>query len=494
MKQSILSTGLALLWLSFVISPAFAHPVPESDFDRAIVAEVRTDSVIIEYTLEINEFTLLNLVADPEYRVYLRPTGKLSRQDIADALLKRLEALIPDGLILTQHRVAAGSPSIPRGLESLKLQPLSGEVTFGDSVKFSVRCVLRYNHVPFNLLAKYELQDENFKSKNGRLAIRFEPIAPLELESRNDLADKRRTADSTEPAKATISIRRTPTEDDLKPVGKKINEVHPRLDADPPTLFELLVRALYEDSLTPLLDNPSGLWLVLLVAFTHGMAHSLAPGHGKTLVAAYLVGERGTSKHAVILGIVVTLTHTATAFAVALALRFVFPDAPPRTVQGLLGCVGGLLIAGIGVWLLVSRLSGASASGHSHGHGHSHGEGHGHSHGPSPEEFAKVSTPRLIMLGISGGIIPCWGAVLWVLYCVTAHRPGFAVWTLLAFGLGLAVVLIGLGITVAWGNRRIDNRPGLRSVGRWISIAGAVLVACMGIMICKGNMGLLVAQ
>ena len=476
-------TGFALFGLVLACSTALAHPVPQSDFDRAVLAEIRTDSVIVDYQLEIDEFTLLALVADPEYGVFLKPTGKIGRQDIANAFLRRLESLIPGGLVLLLNN---------RRSDTHKFSPLSGEVTFGDSVKFSIRCMTRVSPSPVMGLTAYELEDTNFNTKNGRLAVRFEAIPPLLAETRTDLPDIRHMSDHTERTFATMTIRRGDSDDARPKARAKIYDIHPRKDVEPPTLFDSLIKAFLDDSLTPLLDNRSGLWFVLLVAFVHGMVHSLAPGHGKTLVAAYLVGERGTPRHAVILGIVVTLTHTATAFAVALALRFLFTDTPPRTVQGLLGFLGGLLIAGIGVWLFVARLTGGSGHSHGgHGHAHSHGDGHGHSHGLTPEEFATVSTPRLLMLGISGGIIPCWGAVLWVLYCVTANRPGFAVWTLLAFSLGLAGVLIALGITVAWGNRRIDNRPSLHSLGRWISIAGAGCVAVMGIMICRGNMGLL---
>lgn len=499
MIRSTYSTGLALLASLLFCVTVDAHPVPESDFDRAIVAEVYRDCVIVDYTLEINEFTLLKLVADPDYRVSLKPTGQLNRQDIADAFLRRLETIVPEKLTLSLLIFVRGSPIEPKAPEPRKLSPLSSEVTFGDSAKFSLRFVCRTGLIPANASAKCELIDENFRTKNGRVAIRFEPIQPMTLETRFDFPDERRVGRDPWVAKAELTATRKQTEEDIQSAkATKIYAVHPRIDTDPPSLLDLLIKVYYEDTLTPLLDHSAGLWLVLIVAFAHGMAHSLAPGHGKTLVAAYLVGERGTPRHAVLLGIIVTLTHTATAFAVALALRFVFPNAPPRDVQGVLGVAGGLSIAAIGVWLLVARIGSLrnSTHGHSHGHAHSHshGEGIGHSHGPTPEQFAKVSTTRLLLLGISGGIIPCWGAVLWVLYCVTAQRPGLAIWTLLAFGTGLAVVLIALGITVSWGTRRIDNRPGLQTLGQWIAIAGACLVAGMGIMISRGNMGLLIPK
>src|SRR5205807_5311312 len=116
--------------------------------------------------------------------------------------------------------------------------------------------------------------------------------------------------------------------------------------------------------------------------------HALTPGHGKTLVAAYLVGEHGTVWHAFVLGVVTTLTHTGAVLALAAGLRMFFPSAAPADVQTILGVGGGLLVAGVGFWLLLRRLSGGADHIHLGGHGHHHHGGpadhvhdaHGHVH------------------------------------------------------------------------------------------------------------------
>ena len=181
-------------------------------------------------------------------------------------------------------------------------------------------------------------------------------------------------------------------------------------------------------------------------------------------------------------------------------LKFVLQDTPPQTVQSVLGIVGGALVAFIGLWLLMQRLSGRSdhvhIGSHSHGdgHSHSHGEdgGHAHSHGLTPEQFGRVSWVRLILLGISGGIVPCWGAILWVLYCVTAGRYGLAVWAVLAFSVGLAAVLILIGLSVVWGGRlgarKFGGRGWFRVVAKWVPIVGAALVIAIGLWLCKINL------
>jgi ABC-type nickel/cobalt efflux system permease component RcnA len=99
---------------------------------------------------------------------------------------------------------------------------------------------------------------------------------------------------------------------------------------------------------------------------------------------------------------------------------------------------------------------------------------------------------RLILLGISGGVVPCWGAILWVLYCVTAGRYGLAVWAVLAFSLGLASVLILIGLSVVWGSRAgasaFRGRTWFRLVSKWLPIIGAALVVVIGVWLIRLNL------
>jgi nickel/cobalt exporter len=254
------------------------------------------------------------------------------------------------------------------------------------------------------------------------------------------------------------------------------------------------------EGLAVLLGTDVGLGMLLLIAFCHGALHSLAPGHGKTMVAAYLVGEQGTPKHALILGLIVTLTHTSAAFAIAIGLNWL----DPHVVQSVLSVGSGALVVAIGLWLLMTRLAGKSdhlhlgshSHAHSHddghAHSHSHGDGHAHSHGLTPEQFGRLGWARLVLLGISGGVIPCWGAILWVLYCVTAGRYGLALWAVLAFSVGLAAVLILIGLSVVWGSRagagRYRDRSWFPLVSRWLPIAGAALVVLIGLWLVKMNL------
>jgi MYXO-CTERM domain-containing protein len=179
---------------------------------------------------------------------------------------------------------------------------------------------------------------------------------------------------------------------------------------------------------------------------------------------------------------VTTLTHTGVILAVALALPLVFPDAPPATVQLVLGLVGGLLIAGVGLWLLMQRLAGRADHVHiGRGHSHSHGAGDDPPAPPPPGWWG------VIALGVSGGIVPCWDAILIPAVCVAARRPELALPLVLAFSAGLAGVLVVLGLVVV---RAREMAGGLlesgraRTVTRLLPIASAAVIVGLGLWLC----------
>src|SRR5665213_790098 len=135
---------------------------------------------------------------------------------------------------------------------------------------------------------------------------------------------------------------------------------------------DAVTRLLHQQQLTP--------WMIAAaigIAFVLGAAHALTPGHGKTIVAAYLVGSRGTLKHAAFLGAMVTFTHTVSVFLLGLATLFLFQYIVPQKVTQVLGAISGLSIVAIGGWMLYKRLRRA---GHSHTHSHDHGDEHTHAH------------------------------------------------------------------------------------------------------------------
>ena len=237
----------------------------------------------------------------------------------------------------------------------------------------------------------------------------------------------------------------------------------------------------------------------LALALFLGAAHGLEPGHGKTIVAAYLVGSRGTVGNALFLGGVVTLTHTMSVILLGLVALFASQYVLPEQIFPYLGTASGLLIIGLGTWLLVNHLR-RQGYGHSHSHGehhqghtheeehhhdHSHEEhNHGHhDHGHSHEIPNKVTLGSLLTLGISGGIVPCPGALVILLLAVALHRIAFGLVLLVAFSVGLAAVLIAIGVLIVKARPLVERFSG---DGRWIQrlpIASAVVIIVVGFAI-----------
>jgi ABC-type nickel/cobalt efflux system permease component RcnA len=437
--------------------------------------------VFVLYRLEIDEYTLLTSVAKwiaDQPGDTRKPIG---RKEIADAFIKRMREVIPDQLFGQLDG------------KDLHFNCTDARVDFLDSVQFRFKLKAAAELGPGKHTVSVE--DLNFNDKTGRLAMKFEADAPLTAERVSEPPEARVT-DLTESERRTVSATVTMPGGAATAMSPPQPEIEPAPPPEEPGFWVLLRKVQKEENLAVLLDTNTGLWLILLIAFFHGMIHSISPGHGKTMVAAYLVGEQGTPRHAILLGLIVTLTHTSTAFIVALLLKFVLPAAAAQSVQSVLGVGGGAVVVFVGLWLFMSRLAGRSDhvhfGSHSHAHSHSHGNGHEHSHGLTPEQFRTVSFTRLVLLGISGGVIPCWGAILWVLYCVTAGRYGLALWAVLSFSVGLAIVLILIGLSVVWGGRagasRFGSRGWFSTLSRWLPVVGAALVVVIGLWLVKSNL------
>ena len=251
----------------------------------------------------------------------------------------------------------------------------------------------------------------------------------------------------------------------------------------------------------------------LLFAFAFGAAHALSPGHGKTMVAAYLVGSRGTPRHAVMLGLVVTLTHTFGVFALGFALLIASRYILPEKLFPALSALSGLLIFGVGLWLFMSRYQGLQ-SGHAHahshdGHIHSHGDGehshshddddhahehgqdspgvHVHSHGGRAHSHAvpqgPITTKTLVALGISGGIVPCPEALVVLLAAIKLHRIGYGMVLIVAFSIGLAAALIAIGLLVVSARQRLTRFKGLgedSKLVRYLPLGSAAVITLIG--------------
>lgn len=245
------------------------------------------------------------------------------------------------------------------------------------------------------------------------------------------------------------------------------------------------------NAFTQLMASPRfSLWFLLtaaLIAAGLGALHALEPGHGKTLVAAYLAGSRGTAWHAVLLGVIVTLSHTASVYVLGgitlYASRYIVPDK----LYPWLGAFSGLIIAAFGVMLFLRRWTGQDASlrkDHTHWHDRFLGQASGSTAAATAPALAREALPlrQLFILGITGGIVPCPAALVVLLSAVALHRIAFGFFLILAFSFGLAAVLIAIGLLIVQAGRFVSrfnsDSPLIRQRLPQIS---AILISIVGI-------------
>ena len=284
------------------------------------------------------------------------------------------------------------------------------------------------------------------------------------------------------------------------------------------------------DRIKELINRPLTLQLAiaaLVISFVLGGLHALTPGHGKAIVAAYLVGSKGRVIDAVFLGLVVTITHTFSVIVLGVVM-LVAQGFAPEDVVPWLSLFSGVLIVGIGAWLLVRNMkqyySGAQtqaaghhhshphphdhshdhdhdhphADDHDHGHDHSHDDDHNHSddqvlthsHGGRTHTHVVPSERTgfwgLLSLGISGGIVPCVDALIGLLFAISLGKLAWGLIILCAFSLGLAAVLVAIGILMVLAKPVVERFTG---EGVWLQrlpmISAAVVILLGALLVFK---------
>jgi ABC-type nickel/cobalt efflux system permease component RcnA len=235
--------------------------------------------------------------------------------------------------------------------------------------------------------------------------------------------------------------------------------------------------------------SPAIVLLALGTAVALGAGHALTPGHGKTLMAAYLVGSRGTPAHAAGLGLSVTVAHTLGILALAGLVLAAQTALPPDVVVRWLPAIAALTIVAIGGWMILSeiqrRRSGTSVADHTHPvppgtAPHTH-DGTTHSHLPPG---AAITWRSLFALGLAGGIIPSTSALLILLGTIAAGRTAFGVVLVVAFGLGMALVMSGVGLAMILARGRLDRLPTSSRLGglsRQAPLIAGIIVLALGL-------------
>jgi len=282
-----------------------------------------------------------------------------------------------------------------------------------------------------------------------------------------------------------------------------------------PLTLEPNRQATRRDRFTDLIGSsqagPGLVFFAALVAATLGAFHALEPGHGKTVVAAYLVGSRGTARHAMLLGLIVTASHTAGVYLLGAMTLYASRHVMPERLYPWLGALSGLTIAGLGFRLFLKRYAGEQHRAHTHGLAHEHSHPHDsltheHPHHPGTHDHAHhsqaarghhhhghchhhhalasgtVSLRELLALGVTGGIVPCPAALVVLLSALALRRVAFGLFLIVAFSVGLAAVLIAVGLLMVYARRLMarveDNSPLLT---RWLPLTSSATITMLGV-------------
>jgi ABC-type nickel/cobalt efflux system permease component RcnA len=495
MKLRVLLSGFLL---AAVLT---AHPMGNFSVNHYARIEVGPHGATVRYVLDLAEipsFELLqkwNLEASSP-----RAALEAKAAEEARAFVKGLEFRV-NGRSVEPHfdktelftDTGAGAMPVMRIATRLSLGIAAGELEYGDR-NYAGRAGWKEIVIaaaPGASIAKATGDDAD--RSQGLTAYPQDPT----VQPPQDLHAKLTWTTSTTPVSQQKAPEIAPAE--KAPAAPNTGAVPPGQDA-PGTV----VRGDYLSQLLRRGELGTGVILLgMCVAFGLGAMHALSPGHGKTIVAAYLVGNRGTFKHAIFLGAMVTFTHTFSVFCLGLATLYLYKDVLPDNVIRWMGAISGLSIVWIGAMLLYKRARGLHGHTHSHDHhhhGHSHDHAHGHDHdhdhgphGHSHRPEGEITMGSLIALGASGGLVPCPSALVLLLSSIALGRVALGLLLLVGFSLGLAAVLMGIGLIVLYAKNLLpDSKTASQNAAfRVIPVLSAAVIVCLGLLMTGVSLGLI---
>ena len=464
--------------LALLCAQAFGHPMGNFSISHYAGIHIRQDSVELEYLIDQAEI----------------PTFQEMQQSgiPADPADPRVSAYLAK-----KSAEFAGRLSLTLNGRALVLRPVSQQTIFpqgaGNLPTMKMGFVYRASFQGACQAEACELAyaDVNFPDRAGWKEIVVTPASGVHVERGEELSRDRSSGLTDYPT----DLVNSPPQDVMAmikftvtapaPVKPQVTQLVPESPA-PSVPAPVLVpnrQATPRNAFTDLMTHKEisfGFALVAaLIAAGLGALHALEPGHGKTIVAAYLVGSKGTARHALALGLIVTASHTAGVYLLGgvtlYAQKYIMPDR----LYPYLSVISGILIAGMGLYILLKRFMGDDFD-DSHGHGPG-----GHSHGAFLREAGeRISKRRLAILGITGGIVPCPAALVVLLSAVALHRVGFGLFLIVAFSLGLAVVLIGMGLVAVYAGKLMAKVPVEgRMIRMWMPAASAAMITVLGVTI-----------
>jgi ABC-type nickel/cobalt efflux system permease component RcnA len=472
---------LGLLASLGLATTALGHPLGNYTVNRAVAVTVGPDGIGVRYVIDMAEipaFAALQLI-DSDEDGNPEPLEERGWADATCAAASAGLAVTVDGRRLKLASSATPTLTFPPGvggLETLRLEcPIAAEWTaaVGDHA--------------------IDVLDS---ADDGHIGWREATIA----------ASGWTLLSSTVPAASpTNQLRAYPTDSLVAPADIRsatgtfrVGDA-PALPAPAAGAAPAAPRSATEDPLAELLAGDLTLpvaLLSLLIAGGLGAAHALSPGHGKTLVAAYLLGSGGTLRQAAGLGLTVAVTHTLGVFALGAATLAAGELFVPERVVVWLSVASGALVALLGIGLIWRSLRSARRQAphdHSHGHhaDHHHPQGHEHVENPS----SGLRTRSIVALGLAGGLVPSASALIVLLAAVSTGRLLFGVGLIVAFGVGMAVVLAGLAAATTVARRAIVDPRGVaswwlaRRVSTLLPFASGVAVLAIGSAVTLAALG-----
>jgi ABC-type nickel/cobalt efflux system permease component RcnA len=433
---------VAAVALALTAAPgARAHPLGNFSVNHISTVSVSDDHVDVRYVLDQAE---IPTVQEED----LSPAEVLARK--RDEVERRLVLLL-DGRRV--ELVPAGAPklSFPAGAGGLDTTRL--ELALRTDIEDARRVELRDGTFPGRIGWKAVISAPGEGTAVRTQAPSSDPTNGLRVYPKDLLTsplDRRDATFRVEAGDGTL----------IAPKGETGGVVETRSESDG-------FAGLFEDA-----ASGEGVLLVLLLAaLGWGALHALSPGHGKAMVAAYLVGARGTPRHAIALGATVTVTHTIGVFALGVVTLALSQYVLPEDLYPWLTLVSGLLVVGIGASVLRTRMRKARQA-HHHHHHHDHEHEHEHEH--------DLSWKGLLGMGTAAGLIPCPSALVVLLAAISQHEVALGLLLITAFSLGLAATLTGLGLIVVSARRWIPPRLAAGRLAAVLPAASALLIVGVG--------------
>jgi len=418
----ILVVGAALL----APAAASAHPLGNFTINRFSRVEVSGHQLYVRYVLDMAEIPTFQ-AGHIDARAYARRIARNAQLEVDGKAVQ----LVPLGTALAHPRGAAG-------LHTTRLEVILAGPTLSGKTSISYR-------------------DNNYKDRIGWKEIVVGPTArSISDELRAYPKNMLQSPLDITSVKTDLAPTNGPDVPPALSTGKTLEAPDRVADAG----FSSLIGRHHLSALVILAS--------LAAAFFWGMAHALSPGHGKTIVAAYLVGRRGTPWHAAALGAIVTATHTIGVFALGLVTLALSAFIVPEQLYPWLNLVSGVLVVAIGATVFRSR--------YRH-RGHTHDHSHGHHH----HEHEAPSRRSLVAVGITGGLLPCPSALVVLLAAISLHRVAFGMLLIVAFSAGLALSITGIGLIAVFAKQIFKRASFEGRLVRLLPAASALVILAAGL-------------